>query len=271
MGYLRLGHCAGPCSWRIHCDVGKTGPKRPRAELLELLFEQREALAASCEGFDKGNQWEANRLATTIYTLLHDGGAITSLLTQLGARSGLRFMSSGRVVDHNEETGRPVGSTPPLVMVQMAPGSTKFVARLGVTSAAPAQIQSSVQFPRWWEKEFIFKDYAGNGSLMLNRRRLVFALRHQDGGAHIGKLTDPAYVRLKEGAGWFGGTSIGSPLSGPMAPHDRCACIDYATGGLGSDRNAQTIGRYSVKLHQTIFAPGTLPMSSALRAFPHRP
>jgi hypothetical protein len=167
-------------------------------------------LEASCEGFDKGNQWEANRLATTIYTLLHDGGSITSLLTQLGARSGLRFMSSGRVVDHkpNEQGEILAASTPPLVMIKMSPGSTKFKARLSSTAAVPEQTQSSVQFHKWWEDERIFKDWSGDSSLFLNRRRLIFALRHQDGGAHIGDLTDPAYVRLKAGAGWMGGASI---------------------------------------------------------------
>jgi hypothetical protein len=45
----------------------------------------------------------------------------------------------------------------------------------------------------------------------LTRRRLVFALRHQDGGGHVGTLTDDAYVRLKAGGGWFGGVSDRPP------------------------------------------------------------
>lgn len=57
--------------------------KRPREELIGLLKGQRGALAASCKGFDAGEEWEAERLATTIFTLVHDGGPIFSLLGQL--------------------------------------------------------------------------------------------------------------------------------------------------------------------------------------------
>lgn len=53
-----------------------------------------------------------------------------------------------------------------------------------------------VQFDRWWQKERIFKfrEYE------LTRKRLVFALRNQDGGAHVGPLTDPHYVKIKTAA-----------------------------------------------------------------------
>lgn len=208
MGNSRGRCCSRSGPRRILGDVSSKGNKRSREELLQLLTEQRGALAASCENFDRGNQWEANRLATTVFNLVHDASkSITSLLTQLGLRSGLRFMSSGRVVDHepNERGEVLAASTPPLVMINMSPGSTKFVARLHSTADAPEQTQSSVQFHRWWEDERIFKDWSGDKSLVLNRRRLVFGLRHQDGGAHIGALTDPAYVRFKAGAGWMGG------------------------------------------------------------------
>src|SRR5258708_10006160 len=55
---------------------------RPRAELIELLKHHRQALAASCTSYDSGNEWEAARLATTVFTLVHDGGSIISLLTR---------------------------------------------------------------------------------------------------------------------------------------------------------------------------------------------
>jgi hypothetical protein len=52
-----------------------------------------------------------------------------------------------------------------------------------------------MQFEKWWSKEIIsgIQDE-------LTRKRLVFALRHQDGGSHVGTLTDQSYVRLKSGA-----------------------------------------------------------------------
>jgi hypothetical protein len=67
-----------------------------------------------------------------------------------------------------------------------------------------------VQFETWWTKEDIEKTHP-SGAPELTRRRLVFALRHQDGGSHVGELTDSAYVRLKAGAGMFGNSADGTP------------------------------------------------------------
>jgi hypothetical protein len=182
------------------------GAKRPRAELIKLLAEQREALAASCESYDRGNEWEAARLATTVFTLVHDGGSISSLLTQLGLRGSLRFVSSGRDVSD----AHVVAASPPLVIFEMNMGKGARCIPL-LDHGAPSKVLS-VQFPTWWAKEVIYKDHP-NG-VELTRKRLIFALRHQDGGGHVGALTDQAYVRFKAGGGWFGGSRGGPP--GPM-------------------------------------------------------
>lgn len=42
-------------------------------------------------------------------------------------------------------------------------------------------------------------------------------MRHQDGGGHIGPLTDPAYVKLKAGGGWFAGSGNRPPKQMDMA------------------------------------------------------
>lgn len=177
------------------------GKPRPRSELVALLAEQRQALAVSCESFDKGNGWEAARLATSVFTLVHDGGSILSLLTQLGLRAPLRFVSTGQVKD------KPglVAASPPLLQIELNSNTgVRFRPRFG---SFPNEM-TRLQFPRWWEKEVIFK---GGGSTSLTRRRLVFSLRHQDGGGHVGSLTDKAYVAFKAGGGWFGGAGDGPP------------------------------------------------------------
>jgi hypothetical protein len=78
----------------------------------------------------------------------------------------------------------------------------RFVPHLGSFNA----FQKLVQFEAWWTKERIYRD----SGTELTRRRLVFSLRHQEGGGHIGVLTDPAYIQLKAGGGWFGNASDGS-------------------------------------------------------------
>src|SRR2546421_47685 len=104
--------------------MGAKGPrvtKRTRAELVTMLAEQRAALATSCGSFDEGNDWEAARLAITIFNLVHDDRKIISLLTQLGLRASLRFVSSGR-----DESDKYVKlATPPLVMGQFNMGTGK--------------------------------------------------------------------------------------------------------------------------------------------------
>ncbi len=205
MGYLRRRYCAQPSSRRIQ---GNVGAKRPRAELIKLLAEQRQALSASCEGYDKGNEWESARLATTVFTLLHDGGSVVSILTQLGARASLRFVSSG-----NKINPKNLLADTPLLFLQIRGGvGSSYKPRLG---DGPPEDYSQVQFETWWSKMQIYRDAA----FELTRRRLVFALRHQDGGGHVGTLTDDAYVRFKTKAIWYSvkGNDPPEPIYGAVA------------------------------------------------------
>jgi hypothetical protein len=170
--------------------------QRPRAELIQALTEQRAALASSCEGFDSGKEWEAARLATTIFTLVHDGGSIVSLLSQLGIRGSLRFVSSGMLIPGN------LLNEHPLVGIQMNNDPVPSIKALPLcTGMPPEEIPiRHTQFPHWWAEELIFRQQG----VELTRRRLVFALRHQDGGGHVGELTDPSYVRIKTSPVWIG-------------------------------------------------------------------
>jgi hypothetical protein len=178
--------------------------KRTRAELIQLLADQREALAASCEGYDNGKEWEAARLATTVFTLVHDGGAIRSLLTQLGLRASLRFVSTGRWQPPPGMFSSVAFASPALVTFHADAKGMRLVPQFQHSTDKPQP--TKVQFEPWWSKEDIYD----SGGMRLTRRRLVFSLRHQDGGGHVGELTDPAYVRLKAGAGLSGNASDGS-------------------------------------------------------------
>lgn len=168
-------------------------PGRTRDELIDLYKRQVKALEASCLAFDKGDEWEAERLATTVFNLVHDGGAIVSLLSQLEVKDKLGWISSGRM-----PTGLapPAMSTPSLLMLRSDQSGQRFLPKLG---DGPPPLYRSMPFHDWWKKELIYQEEASG---QLNRARLVLALRHQDGGGHIGALTDDVYVHLKQGAGW---------------------------------------------------------------------
>jgi hypothetical protein len=57
-----------------------------------------------------------------------------------------------------------------------------------------------VSFKQWWERDIIFKDSV----VSLTRKRLVLALRNQDGGSHLDEeLRDPGYVELAKASRTF--------------------------------------------------------------------
>lgn len=174
--------------------------QRPRAELIAQLANQRKALGASAENYDRGEKWEAQRLATTVYTLVHDGGRNSqSILTQIGIRGSLRFISSGRPVDH-----RNLADEHPLVMMQIGGENSGYVPRLGESSNE----NRNVQFDRWWTSDLIYR----SREKTLSRRELVFALRDKEGGSHFDpQLNDDGYLAMTRDAtrGWYVTTDNG--------------------------------------------------------------
>jgi hypothetical protein len=87
----------------------------------------------------------------------------------------------------------------------MIKGNVGFVPKLA--DGPPSVYLRGLSFDDWWTTEVIFWD----SSFSLNRSRLVYALRHQDGGSHIGDLTDESYRRFKRGAGWYKGSDSAPP------------------------------------------------------------
>jgi hypothetical protein len=168
--------------------MARQKPNRTREELEHLLRGQMKALEASSANFDAGEEWEAERLATTAFNLVHDGGSIVSLLSQIEVKDSLQFVSSGRM-----PSGLPPADTafPALLLMR----GSRFLPKLG--DGPPTY--ASVPFEEWWKNELIYQERASG---QLNRMRLVCALRHQDGGAHVGTLTNEIYIHLKKGAGW---------------------------------------------------------------------
>jgi hypothetical protein len=73
--------------------MGQRNP-RTRAEIKQAFDIQLAAVAASSRSYDDGNRWEALRLSTAVYNLVHDHGSIKSLLGQLGIRRRVRYRAS---------------------------------------------------------------------------------------------------------------------------------------------------------------------------------
>lgn len=160
---------------------GTQARRRSRVEVETAFEEQILALQASCRNYDAGQLWEAKRIATAVYTLVHDPGrAGQSLLSQLGLKKGARFIASGLM----DVTPGNFMDCWPLCGIRMRDRQAYFVPHCH----GPVRRLRPMSFNDWWEKDLIFAS-----SLMkhtINRKQLVYALRNREGGAHYDPKTD---------------------------------------------------------------------------------
>lgn len=174
---------------------------RSQDDLKKALNIQLRALRASCETYDRGEAWEAARMAVAVHTLVHDAGKKNiSILTQLKLRESFKYVASE--TDLNPKN--LVASTP-LVMLQIGPDDVKYVPCLG-DGHLPVR---RISFHDWWARDVIFQSGANDAPfLTLSRRRLVFALRNKEGGgAHYDpEISDEAYITFSQKPLWFART-----------------------------------------------------------------
>lgn len=172
------------------------GRKRSPDEVRAAFQVQHKALVASSNAYDSGDLWEALRLATTVHTLVHDGGKNNrSLLSQMGVRASMRFLAAGHDIS---ESRNALPDTPLVLMRISSGGDACYVPRLDdMPPAGPRWLQ----FGKWWEQDLIFR--SGDGTHRLTRKKLVFALRNQEGGSHFdAELNDPNYIEMAHGKTW---------------------------------------------------------------------
>ena len=163
---------------------------------------QKSALISSCRAYDEGEKWEALRLATTIYILVRDGGKKNrSILTQMGKRNSLEFAVAISV----GADPRNLLSYTPLVMIKIGGGGVNFKPRL---SEFPGG-RRMLQFDEWWDRDLIY--ISGDNQRRMTRKKLVFALRNLDGGAHYDEeILDPNYIEMTHGKSWMAISSDGT-------------------------------------------------------------
>lgn len=150
---------------------------RSHSDLLQEIREQAEALRSSASAYDSGKLWEAKRLATTVYILVHDGGRNNkSLLGKLGWKNS--FPSTA-----NKSTPLPLA----VIEIDVKPQGRgmSFIPHLD----SGVQCIVDIPFSRWYE-EVVFC----TGKLKLSRKNLIFTFRSQFGGAHVdSEITDEAF------------------------------------------------------------------------------
>jgi hypothetical protein len=163
---------------------------KTQADLSKELDEQLNALRTSCVNYDQGQLWEAKRLATIAYILLHDSvkGKSRSLLTQLNIRSGLKIPTSIRE-SIPDRTRLSWNSRAGLITVHVSGEGAAFSPKLG--RDGPYK-EPSVH--AWYDE--VVSRALDNASV--TRKNLIHYLRSQDGGAHVDPhLNDPSYYEWK--------------------------------------------------------------------------
>lgn len=167
-------------------------------EFINHLREQMGLLEASATAFDAGTTYEGTRLATTMRILLHDTPRQMSLLTHLGVKLDLRYLSTGSVADLPISPDLPDGGI--LEASILAP------IRIGSATApdghfAPldtGHVQDWLPFYEWWTAEVISTHLGG-----FTRKDVVLSLADKDGGAHIDAKLPGKYANLRRfGHGW---------------------------------------------------------------------
>jgi len=138
---------------------------RPREDLLRAFEIQGRHLKASCDAYDAGDKWEALRLATIVFTIVHDAGANRSILGQLDIKYKMVFVSSAFTsaadVRHKAERYTPLieyeryrevrQKNPNLTIIpEFVPVSTYWASR------GKLALMRELPFEDWWESDLVF-------------------------------------------------------------------------------------------------------------------
>ncbi|HEX2591721.1 MAG TPA: hypothetical protein VHL34_09515 [Rhizomicrobium sp.] len=113
----------------------------------------------------------------------------------------MQFIASGE-----EISGTNLLQDQPLILIQVGRDGGRYLPKLDNFPEA-----RSLKFGHWWERDLILR----SSTMSMTRRKLAFALRNSEGGAHYGQLDDADYIEVQEKPAWF--TDKKQPLLGVEA------------------------------------------------------
>lgn len=148
-------------------------------ELERHLRSQIGHLRRSMVSYDDGHLDEAQRIASSLYTLFFDGRSNTKSVTgMVGVKKSLRFPDSAW---RDRTDPKVILLGPPLCSVGVdgcyhpkKAGGEKKGLRYPLIS-----------FQKWWDQIV----YQTDRNLSLSRKNLIFAMRNTDGGGHVDPVT----------------------------------------------------------------------------------
>ena len=185
--------------------------KKSIDSLKEQLNKQLKFLKNSADLFDKGDEDEAIRLATTLRVLLHDINKSQSLLYQLDLKDKLQFEDTGIYEDRLIEAQTNYfkksgilkdGQTIPGIQISEiglvvsgnnVKGEHSWIAPLDqirFISTHPnfSALQKPQPFHIWWNKPLV-----QGKTRKFSRADLILIMANRDGGAHVYPNLDDEY------------------------------------------------------------------------------
>lgn len=162
--------------------------ERTTDELRAALNDQMAALVKSCKGWDEGDLFETPRMATAIATLANDPNRGKSVLSQMGVRDEIPFISY--MFGFEGEIGSPTWSRLVFQRLDLDHGKVSYhpYKNEGIYEG------HFLPFDQWWN-DWIFVLPDGEP---LRRVDLILSLRDQEGGSHFDpKLSDGPYRTVK--------------------------------------------------------------------------
>ena len=168
---------------------------RTKENLVEAMKEQLAAIRSSANAYDKGDLWEAKRIAVAASILLHDKNKNSQSITgQLGIKGSMPFISSTpkpTPTPRGVILGPELFPQPRLLQFQMENGGpVRVIPRLENSTTR------SVGFAEWWN-EPIYE----HGKISISRCCLIRTMRDQDGGGHVDPTIEEAYADFKDSIG----------------------------------------------------------------------
>jgi len=126
-------------------------------------------LRNSCAAYDHGCKEEAVRIAVVIRVLCHDTKMSNSLLSQLGVKQTLQFVTTAATLPEGMENDFDFGD----LLKDTTIGHDIFF--------TPVQPDNpTISSLDWWEQDILIRD-----KIFFSRKHVVLAAANKDGGAHV--------------------------------------------------------------------------------------
>lgn len=144
---------------------------------------------SSIEQFDKGNESEARRIATSLRIIFHKSRSSNPLISQIDSRKNFYIWSSGGIYI-------PVNSVSSWTLLSLS------IDKCGINFKPQSDLEKTIvllKYLDWWN-EIIFDDKYN----VFTRKDIIGFVANQDGGAHVDSDLDEKYAALTKhnSLGW---------------------------------------------------------------------